>query len=41
MLEMFAEMAGVELLVIDNDTTLRSFKNELRWNEAYFAAPGR
>jgi L-arabinose isomerase len=28
-------MAGVELLVIDNATTLRDFKNELRWNEAY------
>jgi len=35
-LESFAEMAGIELLVIDNDTRLRDFKNQLRWNEAYF-----
>jgi L-arabinose isomerase len=35
-IEAFAEMAGVELVVIDNDTTLRNFKNELRWNEAYY-----
>ena len=35
-LEAFAEMAGVELLVIDNETTLRDFRNELRWNEAYY-----
>jgi len=39
-LEMFAEMAGVELLVIDNDTTLRDFKNQLRWNEAYYRLQG-
>jgi L-arabinose isomerase len=39
-LEGFAEMAGVELLVIDNDTKLRDFKNELRWNEAYFHLAG-
>jgi L-arabinose isomerase len=37
-LEAFAEMAGVELLVIDNDTKLRDFKHELRWNEAYYRA---
>jgi L-arabinose isomerase len=36
-LEAFAEMAGVELLVIDKDTTLRRFKNELRWNAASYA----
>jgi L-arabinose isomerase len=29
-------MAGIELLVIDNGTRLRDFKNQLRWNEAYF-----
>jgi L-arabinose isomerase len=40
-LEAFAEMAGVELLVIDNDTRLRDFKNELRWNEAYYHSAGR
>jgi len=30
----WAEMAGVEYLLIDKDTTSRSFRNELRWNEA-------
>jgi len=30
----FAEIAGVELLVIDSDTTMRQFANELRWNDA-------
>ncbi len=32
----FAEMAATELLVIDNDTTLRGFQNEVRWNAAYY-----
>ncbi|HEU5271073.1 MAG TPA: L-arabinose isomerase, partial [Jatrophihabitans sp.] len=31
-----AEMAGVELLVIDADTTIRQFAKELRWNQAYY-----
>ena len=31
--EDFAEIAGVELLVIDEKTTLSDFKKELRWNE--------
>ena len=31
----FAEMAEVELLLIDADTTPRRFANELRWNQAY------
>jgi len=35
-IEGFAEMAGVELLVIADETRLRDFKNELRWNEAYY-----
>jgi L-arabinose isomerase len=39
-LEMFAEMAGVELLVIDRDTSLRDFKNQLRWNEAHYRLAG-
>jgi len=30
----FAEIAGVELLVIDSNTTMRQFANELRWNDA-------
>ncbi len=33
-LDDYAEMAGIECLRIDEDTTLREFRNELRWNEA-------
>ncbi len=32
----FADMAGVEFLLIDNETKLRDFKNEIRWNEVYY-----
>ena len=32
----FAEMASTELLVIDDDTTLRGFQKEVRWNAAYY-----
>ena len=32
----FAEMARTELLVIDEDTTVRDFQRELRWNQAYY-----
>ncbi|QTX03764.1 L-arabinose isomerase [Agromyces archimandritae] len=32
----FADMAGVELLAIDDDTTVRGFARELRWNAAYY-----
>ena len=35
-LEDFAEMFGVELIVIDRNTTLRQLKNELRWSEAAY-----
>lgn len=35
-LEDFAEMAGIEFLLIDRDTTVRAFKNELRWNDSYY-----
>jgi L-arabinose isomerase len=35
-LEDFAEIAGVELVVIDADTRLREFKNELRQNDLYY-----
>lgn len=35
-IEMFAEMADVELVVIDGDTRLRQFKQELRWNEVAY-----
>ena len=35
-LEDFAEMADVEFLVIDEETKLRSFKNEMRQNETAY-----
>ena len=35
-LEDFAEIAGIECLLIDEETTVRSFKKELRYNEAAF-----
>lgn len=35
-LEDFAEMAGIEFLLINNDTRLSSFKNEIRWNDMYY-----
>ena len=39
-MEDFAGMAGVEFLCIDNDTRLREFRNELRWNEAAYRLTG-
>jgi L-arabinose isomerase len=36
-LEDFAEMAGVEFLVIDETTNISGFKKELRWNDAYYS----
>jgi L-arabinose isomerase len=35
-LEDFAEMAGIEFLLIDEKTELREFKKELRWNDLYY-----
>jgi L-arabinose isomerase len=35
-LEDFAEMAGIEFLLINNETKLSAFKNELRWNDLYY-----
>ena len=35
-MEMFAEMFDIELVVIDQDTRLRQFKNELRWSESHY-----
>ncbi|WP_224995354.1 L-arabinose isomerase [Cesiribacter sp. SM1] len=32
----FAEMAGIESVVIDKDTRLNQLKNELRWSEVYY-----
>jgi L-arabinose isomerase len=36
--EDFAEMADVELLLIDQTTDLRGFKNEIRWNDAAYTS---
>ena len=35
-LEDYAEIADIELLIIDNTTTIRSFKQEIRNNELYY-----
>jgi L-arabinose isomerase len=35
-LEDFAEMANVEMLLINRDTRLPEFKKELRWNDLYY-----
>ncbi len=35
-LENFAEMAGIEFLLIDDNTSISDFKKELRWNEIYY-----
>jgi L-arabinose isomerase len=32
----YAEIAKTELVVIDEDTTIRGFQKELRWNQAYY-----
>jgi L-arabinose isomerase len=32
----FAELAQIEMLVIDNDTTIADIKKELRWNQAFY-----
>ncbi len=37
MMEDFATMAGIELVVIDQSTRLRALKQELNWNEAYYS----
>jgi L-arabinose isomerase len=33
--EIFADLSSAELLVIDEDTTRRGFRNQVRWNQAY------
>jgi L-arabinose isomerase len=35
-IEHFARMMGIEYMLIDNNTTIRGFRNELRWNELYY-----
>ena len=32
----FAEMGGLEFLLIDSETTIPAFTKELRWNQAYY-----
>ena len=36
MMEDFAEMADIEVLFIDKDTSIREFKKEIRWNDMYY-----
>jgi L-arabinose isomerase len=36
----FAQIANIELLHIDADTTMRQFTNEVRWNQAYYRLAG-
>jgi len=36
----FADMAGMELLVIDENTNIESFRNKIRWNELYYMLAG-
>ncbi|MGJ6979458.1 L-arabinose isomerase [Aestuariimicrobium soli] len=33
--EIFADLTGTELLVIDEQTTVRGFSQQVRWNQAY------
>ncbi|MFV0290850.1 MAG: L-arabinose isomerase [Mangrovibacterium sp.] len=35
-MEDFAEILGIELVVIDNKTEISSFKKELKWNDLYY-----
>jgi L-arabinose isomerase len=35
-IEDFSSMIGVEYLLIDGNCDLKSFRNELRWNEVYY-----
>lgn len=37
MLRDWAEMVGIECVVIDKNTNVPQFRNELRWNEAYWS----
>ncbi|MCX8963704.1 L-arabinose isomerase [Erwinia psidii] len=35
-MRLYGEMHGIEVLVIDEETTLHGFKDALRWNEVYY-----
>lgn len=39
-LQDYADMAGIECLHIDAETTLRQFRNELRWNDVSYHLAG-
>jgi L-arabinose isomerase len=39
-LEDYAAMAGIEMVLIDEATTVRALEKELRWNEAYYHLAG-
>lgn len=39
-LRIYAEMCGIEMLVIDEETRIPAFKNEIRWNEVYYKLCG-
>jgi L-arabinose isomerase len=36
----FAEMAGIECVLINEDTRIHDLKNELRWNEVAYGLKG-
>ena len=36
-MQIFADMANIEMVLIDGDTTLANFKKELRWNDTAFS----
>jgi L-arabinose isomerase len=36
----FAEMVDIEFLLIDENTTVESFKDKLRWNDLYYHLSG-
>ena len=36
-LEDYADMAGIEYLLINGDTKISEFKKELKWNDMYYA----
>jgi len=36
-LEDYAEIAGIEMLLIDHDTTIGDFRNQMRCNDVYYA----
>lgn len=40
-LEDFADMAAIEIVIIDQNTSLREFKNQLKWNEVYYLVTNR